>query len=117
MSFQDELAGIKRAVVEKRGAAMIATYERGIDELRATGIAYCALAIGDAVPGFELPNVRGDTVRSKDLIGRGPLIITFYRGGWCPYCNLELRAYQAQRCCHVNVPEVAGWCCHVNSSS
>ncbi|MEQ8396388.1 peroxiredoxin-like family protein [Thalassobaculum sp.] len=96
MSFQDELADIKQAVTEKRGAEMIATYERGIDALRATGIANRALAVGDAMPDFELPNARGHTIRSKDLVGRGPLIITFYRGGWCPYCNLELRAYQAQ---------------------
>lgn len=96
MSFQDELADIKQAVTEKRGAEMIATYERGIDALRATGIANRALAVGDAMPDFELPNARGHTVRSRDLVGRGPLIITFYRGGWCPYCNLELRAYQAQ---------------------
>lgn len=96
MSFQDELAGIKRMSAEKRGAEVIAAYEKGIDELRADGIAGRALAIGDTMPGFALPNADGATVRSADLLGRGPLVVTFYRGGWCPYCNLELRAYQAQ---------------------
>ncbi|MEQ8817371.1 MAG: peroxiredoxin-like family protein [Thalassobaculum sp.] len=96
MSFQDELAGIKRMSVEKRGAEVIAAYEKGIDELRADGIAGRALAVGDSMPGFALPNADGATVRSADLLGRGPLVVTFYRGGWCPYCNLELRAYQAQ---------------------
>lgn len=95
MGFEDELAGIKRMAVERRGAAVIAAYERGVDELRATGIAGRALAAGDVMPDFELPNARGGTVRSADLRERGPLIVTFYRGGWCPYCNLELRAYQA----------------------
>lgn len=95
MSFQDELAGIKRMAVEKRGPAVIAAYERGVDELRASGLAGRALAVGDPMPSFALANARGDTVRSDDLLGRGPLVITFYRGGWCPYCNLELRAYQA----------------------
>ena len=95
MSFQDELAGIKRMSVEKRGTAVIAAYGRGVDELRASGIAGRALAVGDTMPGFALPDARGTTVRSADLIGRGPLIVTFYSGGWCPYCNLELRAYQA----------------------
>lgn len=96
MSFQDELAGIKRMAVEKRGPAVIAAYERGIDELRADGLAGRALAVGDIMPEFALPNADGATVRSGDLLGNGPLIVTFYRGGWCPYCNLELRTYQAQ---------------------
>ena len=96
MSFQDELAGIKRMAVEKRGPAVIAAYERGIDELRADGLAGRALAVGDTMPEFALPNADGATVRSGDLLGSGPLIVTFYRGGWCPYCNLELRTYQAQ---------------------
>jgi len=95
MGFGDELAGIKRMAIERRGAEVIATYERGIDELRAAGIAGRALAAGDAMPNFELPDAHGRTVRSADLIAGGPLIVTFYRGGWCPYCNLELRAYQA----------------------
>lgn len=95
MGFEDELADIKRMAVERRGAAVIAAYERGVDELRASGIAGRALAVGDEMPAFELPNARGEPVRSARLVGRGPLIVTFYRGGWCPYCNLELRAYQA----------------------
>ncbi len=96
MSFQDELAGIKRMSVEKRGAEVIAAYERGVDELRAQGIAGRALAVGQPMPAFALPNAHGATVRSDETLGRGPLVVTFYRGGWCPYCNLELRAYQAQ---------------------
>lgn len=96
MTFQDELADIKKMSVEKRGAAVIAVYERSVDELRASGIAERALSIGDPMPGFALPNADGATVRSSDLLGKGPLVVTFYRGGWCPYCNLELRAYQAQ---------------------
>lgn len=95
MGFQDELADIKRMSVEKRGPTVIALYERGVDELRASGLADRALAVGDTMPAFALPNARGSTVRSGDLLGRGPLVVTFYRGGWCPYCNLELRAYQA----------------------
>lgn len=95
MGFEDDLAGIKRMAIERRGPEVIAAYERGVDELRATGIAGRALAVGDAMPDFELPNARGETIRSADLRSRGPLIVSFYRGGWCPYCNLELRAYQA----------------------
>lgn len=96
MGFGDELAGIKRMAIERRGAEVIAAYERGIDALRVAGVAGRALAAGDAMPDFELPDARGRTVRSADLLAGGPLIVTFYRGGWCPYCNLELRTYQAK---------------------
>ena len=41
-----------------------------------------------------LTNPSGAEVRIRDLLAKGPLIVTFYRGSWCPYCNLELRAYQ-----------------------
>jgi peroxiredoxin len=41
-----------------------------------------------------LPNARGESINVGTLLKRGPVVLTFYRGGWCPYCNLELRAYQ-----------------------
>ena len=49
---------------------------------------------GDSAPPFVLPSVHGRMIDSADLLAKGPLIVVFYRGGWCPYCNLELRAYQ-----------------------
>jgi len=65
-------------------------------DLVATGIANQALKAGDRAPGFALPDHQGNAVRSTDLLASGPVLINFYRGEWCPYCNLELRAYQAQ---------------------
>ncbi|GBO55669.1 AhpC/Tsa family protein, selenocysteine-containing [Pseudanabaena sp. lw0831] len=52
------------------------------------------LQIGDLAPDFELPNALGKNIRLSDRLQQGAVILTFYRGGWCPYCNLELRAYQ-----------------------
>jgi peroxiredoxin len=50
---------------------------------------------GDKLPEFALPAANGKTVKSNELSGQGKyLIVTFYRGGWCPYCNLQLRAFQ-----------------------
>ncbi|MEO1593154.1 MAG: peroxiredoxin-like family protein [Cyanobacteria bacterium J06632_22] len=62
--------------------------------LAATGIASNALTVGDTAPDFALPNAVGTTVRLSDLLQQGPVVINFYRGEWCPYCNLELRAFQ-----------------------
>lgn len=53
-----------------------------------------ALKAGDQIPEFELKNAAGNDINIYNLLSKGPLIINFYRGAWCPYCNLELRAYQ-----------------------
>ena len=54
-----------------------------------------ALKEGEPAPDFALPDPTGGTVRLAGLLRRGPVVVTFYRGAWCPYCNLALRAYQA----------------------
>jgi peroxiredoxin len=53
-----------------------------------------ALAAGDRAPDFELRNAMGDEVRLSELLTRGPVVLTFYRGAWCPYCNTQLRGLQ-----------------------
>ena len=53
------------------------------------------ITVGDKFPHFSLPNVVGNAVNSEDLLAQGPVVVCFFRGGWCPYCNLELHAYQA----------------------
>ncbi|MFQ5534251.1 MAG: peroxiredoxin-like family protein [Sphingomonadales bacterium] len=64
------------------------------EKLKASGIENKCLAEGDTVPDFELPSHKGGTVSSKNLLAKGPVVISFYRGEWCPYCNLELKAFQ-----------------------
>ena len=50
--------------------------------------------LGDQVPDFQLPNVKGEMHSLKDYTKNGKVILSFFRGGWCPYCYLELRAFQ-----------------------
>ena len=64
-------------------------------ELIASGAASRALKAGDKAPAFTLKDPDGKAVSSADLLARGPLVVTFYRGVWCPYCNMELQALQA----------------------
>ncbi|RKP46535.1 peroxiredoxin-like family protein [Trinickia fusca] len=66
--------------------------ERATAELIASGQASRALKVGDLAPQFSLKDQNGNEVSSVDLLAQGPLVITFYRGVWCPYCNLELQA-------------------------
>jgi peroxiredoxin len=64
-----------------------------IEDLRAGGAEASVLQPGSAVPDIALPDHQGRMRRLRDL---GPAVLVFYRGGWCPYCNLTLRAWQAQ---------------------
>jgi len=62
--------------------------------LSASGIGRACLQAGDRMPRFTLPNLAGQAVDSSALLARGPLVISFYRGSWCGFCNLEMRALQ-----------------------
>ncbi|MBJ2154697.1 peroxiredoxin-like family protein [Variovorax sp. IB41] len=62
--------------------------------LRASGLQERALREGSKAPDVTLPDALGRPVRLGDLWKDGPLVVSFYRGGWCPYCNTELRALQ-----------------------
>ena len=53
-----------------------------------------ALQPGDIAPDFILPNVDGRSVRLYSELERGPVVLVFYRGGWCPFCNIHLRGFQ-----------------------
>lgn len=68
--------------------------ENAIEELRNSTVMQSALKKGDKIPKFSLNDVKRGKVDSHELLKKGPLIITFYRGGWCPYCNLQLRDLQ-----------------------
>ena len=55
---------------------------RATEELRASGIMERVIKVGDKLPAFALPNSSGQEVRSADLLAKGPLVVTFYRGAW-----------------------------------
>lgn len=74
--------------------SIIETMRRATAELIASGAAQHALKAGDQLPAFMLADPEGSMVSSDDLLSTGPLVISFYRGVWCPYCNMELQALQ-----------------------
>lgn len=67
--------------------------KNAIEELEASNEGK-GLEQGEKAPNFNLPNASGQTVELYEQLKKGPVILTFYRGNWCPYCNMELRAYQ-----------------------
>ncbi|MGA7433696.1 MAG: peroxiredoxin-like family protein [Xanthobacteraceae bacterium] len=93
MFLKEQLAEYRAGWFKRVPAERQAVMERHINELR-DGLAKTALKAGDRAPPIALTNAKGAIVDIKSLLVRGPAIVTFYRGGWCPYCNLELRAFQ-----------------------
>lgn len=67
-----------------------ARYDGLVRQLKETGVGQGALQAGDTCPDFMLANAEGELVSSAELLRRGPLVLSFYRGKWCPYCRIEL---------------------------
>jgi peroxiredoxin len=95
MSLKEQLAEYRAGWYRRVPAERRAIMQRHIDQLRSGAIARTMLKVGDRAPAIVLENAKGATVDVGTLLKKGPVIVTFYRGGWCPYCNLELKAYQA----------------------
>lgn len=94
MNLETELRTLAENVKTKAPPDVLATMQAANDKLAASGLAAGALKRGEKIPDFELPDATGKIVRSADLRAKGHLLISFYRGHWCPYCNLELKALQ-----------------------
>jgi peroxiredoxin len=77
--------------------SVIETMRRATAELIASDVAKRAKKAGDVAPSFSLKNAAGNVVRSDALLRKGPLVVSFYRGVWCPYCNMELQALEASK--------------------
>lgn len=94
MTLAEELAARHEQGKLNLPADTQAMYQRALASLAESGIAERALGEGDVAPDFELPNRVGDPVRLSKLLESGPVIVSFYRGEWCPFCNLELQALE-----------------------
>lgn len=92
MRLQHELDAFKATWIERVGPAI--AQMMADDNAALLPKAVKALKTGDRFPAVTLNDQLGRPVDLAALATGGPLIVTFYRGGWCPYCNLELRAYQ-----------------------
>jgi peroxiredoxin len=94
MSLRQELSRERDHWSSVLDAPTVALMSRATDALRQPQILGRALREGDRAPNFRLSSARGESVELDALLKHGPVVLSFYRGQWCPYCNLELRAYQ-----------------------
>ena len=94
MSLQQQLSELKTNIKFQIPEDVFQKFEESIQALDKSGIANHAPKVGDELSNFVLSNQLGQQRSLAELRKSGPVVIVFYRGGWCPYCNLELRAYQ-----------------------
>lgn len=94
MSLQEQLSALKSDSQANRTQDVKTKMSNDLARLSESGLIDGAPKSGDKLEDFTLPNYLGEKKTLSEFREKGPVIITFYRGGWCPYCNLQLRAYQ-----------------------
>lgn len=95
MSLTEDLKAQQARSRERLGPERTALFEAAIADLAADIAARKGAGVGDPAPDFRLANQNGEFVTLSKRLGAGSVILAFYRGAWCPYCNIQLRALQA----------------------
>jgi len=95
MSLQTERDAFQATWKQRAGGNVATAIAADNEALLRSGLVERALRAGAKFSDLTLANARGGQTRIYDVLARGPLVVALYRGGWCPYCSLELRAYQS----------------------
>jgi peroxiredoxin len=93
-TLKSSIDNLMQGVAEHAPPEVLKDVSAEIAKLAESGIARQALQVGAKAPEFTLPDAHGKAVSLSALLATGPAVVTFYRGGWCPFCDLQLRAYQ-----------------------
>ena len=95
MALQTQLDEVKAQMMAQMPEEVKTVIMEAGGKLAQSGLIDGARQKGDAAPKFTLPGVNGATVTLDGLLSKGPTVLTFYRGAWCPYCSLQFKALQA----------------------
>jgi peroxiredoxin len=93
-TIAEQVTDVKAAAASRLPAEVVAVFASDQAALAADGIPVGAVTAGDKLDAFTLPDATGQARTLDELTSEGPAVIVFYRGGWCPYCNLTLRTYE-----------------------
>jgi peroxiredoxin len=94
LSIREQSEQLQAASAARLPADVVEVFSRNSQQLHARGIPAGVVKVGDALAPFTLYNAVGKPVSLEDLVATGPAVLVFYRGVWCPYCNVALSAYQ-----------------------
>lgn len=94
-TLEEKLDARKQSFSAKADPQKRKDYDEGIRLVEQSGVLEAALNIGDKAPNFTLPNAAGEKVELESLLASGPVVMIWYRGEWCPYCNIQLEDIQS----------------------
>ena len=96
LTIHEQSAQLKAAAAEHLPAEVLDVFNQSIEDFLDQGIPTDSIKAGDVLEPFTLDDATGTPVSLDQIVESGPAVIVFYRGGWCPYCNLALRTYQQE---------------------
>lgn len=94
VTIREQSDQLKGAAAGQLPAEVLDVFDRSITDLLDQGVPTDVINVGDRLDNFTLDDATGTPVSLEQIVETGPAVIVFYRGGWCPYCNLALRTYQ-----------------------
>jgi peroxiredoxin len=95
MLLQDKLDAVKAEDLAKTPPKVTLVRQRAVETLVTSGLAERAVQAGEQAPAFRLHDGNGRAFSSREALRRGPMVLAFYRGRWCPYCTVDLRAIES----------------------
>jgi peroxiredoxin len=95
MLLQDKLDAVKAECLANTSPKVTLVRQRAVEGLAASGLAERAMHAGELAPPFRLRDGHGRAFASREALPRGPMVLMFYRGRWCPYCTVDLRAIES----------------------
>lgn len=94
ISYQEKLTELRANLENMLPQEALSVFDDDAQNLQDQQSSIPKLQEGDKAPDFALSNAINETVKLSDLLKKGKVVLTFYRGSWCPYCNLQLSLYQ-----------------------
>lgn len=93
-SYEEGLKELQNNLGKMLPEEALAVFDTDANALREKHQSILKLKVGDKALNFSLSNAIGETITLNALLEKGKVVLTFYRGSWCPYCNLQLNQYQ-----------------------
>jgi peroxiredoxin len=102
LTIREQSAKLKAAAAERLPSDVVEAFDRSIEDFLAQGVPADTIKVGDVLDPFTLTDATDTPVSLGELVETGSVVIVFYRGGWCPYCNVALRTYQRELLPHLS---------------
>lgn len=93
-NLKQQIEELNENLAKQLPTEVLEVFGKSIQDLKTKNIEENSVATGDRFPDFSLPNTNNEIVKLQELLQNGKVIVAFFRGSWCPYCNLELKALQ-----------------------